>query len=171
MVEVGLFGFEGMAGSSVVLGAGQTPNKSMVQVNGSPSMVISSEALVAACSQSAGLHMLLLRYSQSMNVQASQTAAANARFELPERLARWLLMCQDRVQSAQLGLTHEYMSTMLAVRRSGVTVTLHTLEATGAIRSTRGVVTILDRGRLEEISGESYGSAEAEYRRLIGRFA
>jgi CRP-like cAMP-binding protein len=129
MVEVGLFGFEGMSGSSVVLGAGQTPHKSMVQVNGSTSLVMPSAALIAACSESAGLHTLLLRYTQAISIQASHTAAANAHFALPERLARWLLMCQDRVQSPQVGLTHEYMSTMLAVRRSGVTVTLHTLEA------------------------------------------
>jgi CRP-like cAMP-binding protein len=171
MVEVALFGFEGMSGSAIVLGTGQTPHKSMVQVNGSTSMVISSASLADACSKSAGLQTLLLRYTQAINVQASHTAAANAHFELPQRLGRWLLMCQDRVRSPQIGLTHDYMATMLAVRRSGVTVTLHTLEATGAIRSTRGLVTILDRGRLEEIAGESYGAPEAEYRRLIGPFA
>jgi CRP-like cAMP-binding protein len=171
MVEVGMFGFEGMSGSSVVLGAGQTPHKSMVQVNGSTSLVILSADLVTACSQSVGLHTLLLRYTQGISVQAAHTAAANAHFALPERLARWLLMCEDRVQSPQISLTHEYMSTMLAVRRSGVTVTLHTLEGTGAIRSTRGLVTILNRSRLEEIAGESYGAPEAEYRRLIGPFA
>ena len=59
---------------------------------------------------------------------------------------------------------------MLAVRRSGVTVTLHTLEGTGSIRATRGLVTIRDRQRLEEIAGDAYGQAEAEYRRLIGPF-
>jgi CRP-like cAMP-binding protein len=164
MVEVGLFGLEGMSGSSVVLGAEQTPHKSMVQINSCTSLVIHSDALLAACSQSESLHRLLLRYTQALSIQASHTAAANAHFALPERLARWLLMCQDRVQSPQIGLTHEYMATMLAVRRSGVTVTLHTLEGTGAIRSTRGLVTILDRGRLEEIAGDSYR------RRRSGKF-
>jgi hypothetical protein len=65
MVEVGVFGFEGLSGSSLVLGTGQTPHKSMVEVNGSTSLIISSAALVAACSQSAILHTLLLRYTQS----------------------------------------------------------------------------------------------------------
>lgn len=67
-------------------------------------------------------------------------------------------------------LTHEYLSMMLAVRRSGVTVTLHTLEGTGAIRGARGVVTVTNRRRLEEIAGDAYGQPEAEYRRLIGPF-
>jgi hypothetical protein len=79
-------------------------------------------------------------------------------------------MCHDRVEGDRIELTHEFIAMMLAVRRSGVTMTLHTLEATGAIRSTRGIVTILDRLRLEEIAGDAYGEAEAEYRRLIGPF-
>lgn len=75
------------------------------------------------------------------------------------------------MQSTQIALTHEYMATRLAVRRSGVTVKLHTLEGTGAIRSTRGLVTTADRDRLKDIAGESYGSPEAEYGRLIAPFA
>ena len=113
---------------------------------------------------------LLMRYVQSLNVQASLTAASNAHYALPERLARWLLMCHDRSEGDGMELTHEFLSMMLAVRRSGVTVTLHTLEATGAIRSARGVVTVTNRERLEEIAGDAYGQAEAEYRRLIGPF-
>ena len=111
-----------------------------------------------------------MRFVQALNVQAASTAAANAHFDLPERLARWLLMCHDRVSSDQLELTHEFMAMMLAVRRSSVTVTLHTLEGTRAIRGTRGSVTVLDRARLEEIAGSSYGEPEDEYRRLLGPF-
>jgi hypothetical protein len=80
-------------------------------------------------------------------------------------------MCHDRSDGDQLELTHEFMSTVLTVRRSGVTVTLHSLEATGAIRGTRGVVQIVNRSRLEEIAGISYGVPEQEYGRLIGAFA
>jgi CRP-like cAMP-binding protein len=112
----------------------------------------------------------MLRFVQAMNVQAASTAAANAHYALPERLARWLLMCHDRVDGDHLDLTHDFMSMMLAVRRSSVTVTLHTLEGTQAIRAVRGTVTVLDRNRLEEIAGESYGEAETECRRLIGPF-
>jgi CRP-like cAMP-binding protein len=168
VVEIGLYGKDGFSGSPVVLGAGQSPNTSFIQVGDAPSLSLRSEHLLEACDRSRSLKTLLLRFAHTLAVQAGSTAAANAHFALPERLARWLLMCHDRVEGDQIELTHEFMSIMLAVRRSGVTVTLHTLEGTGAIRSTRGLVTILDRSRLEEIAGSSYGHAEAEYRRLIG---
>jgi CRP-like cAMP-binding protein len=169
-VEVGLFGREGMSGAAVVMGAGQTPHASMVQVGNPAALSIKSERLLEACDASASLRRTLTRYVQSLNVQAAMTAASNAHYALPERLARWLLMCHDRMDSDRMELTHEFLSMMLAVRRSGVTVTLHTLEGAGAIKSDRGVVTITDRHRLEEIAGDSYGQAEAEYRRLIGPF-
>jgi CRP-like cAMP-binding protein len=169
-VEVGLFGREGMSGAAVVMGAEQSPHASMIQVGNPAAHVIPSDRLLDACDKSASLRLLLMRYVQSLNVQAALTAASNAHYALPERLARWLLMCHDRTEGDRMELTHEFLSMMLAVRRSGVTVTLHTLEATGAIRSARGVVTVTNRGRLEEIAGDAYGQAEAEYRRLIGPF-
>ena len=170
LIEVGLYGREGFSGSSVVLGAGQTPHVSMVQVDQPDALSIPSERLLEACGESPGLLRLLLRYSQALAVQAALTAASNAHYALPERLARWLLMCHDRVDGDHIELTHEFISMMLAVRRSGVTVTLHTLEGTGAIRSTRGLITVINRERLEEIAGDSYGEPEAEYRRLIAPF-
>ena len=169
-VEVGLVGYDGMSGTAVLLDAGQSPQASMVQINGSPALEIASEQLVQACDASPTLRKLFLRFVQSLNVQAASTAAANSSFALPERLARWLLMCHDRVDGDQLELTHEFMSMMLGVRRSSVTLTLHTLEGTRAIRGTRGWITVLDRQRLEEIAGDSYGEPENEYRRLVGPY-
>lgn len=147
-----------------------SPPGALEQVGNPMAHVIPSARLLAACEQSAAVQRLLMRYAQSLNVQAALTAASNAHYALPERLARWLLMCHDRTDSDRIELTHEFLAMMLAVRRSGVTVTLHTLEATGAIRSARGMVMIANRGRLEEIAGDAYGQAEAEYRRLIGPF-
>jgi CRP-like cAMP-binding protein len=170
LIEVGLYGFEGMSGASVILDSGQSPHLSMVQVPGAAHLHLPANVLVDACDRSATLRKLLLRYVQTITVQAALTAAANAHYALPERLARWLLMCHDRVDGDMVELTHEFIAMMLGVRRSGVTVNLHTLEGTNAIRSSRGVVTITDRARLEEIAGDSYGPAEAEYRRLIGPF-
>jgi CRP-like cAMP-binding protein len=169
-VEVGLFGREGMSGAAVIMGAEQSPHASMIQVGNPAAYVMPSSRLLAACDKSVTMRRLMMRYAQSLNVQAAMTAASNAHYALPERLARWLLMCHDRTEGDRMELTHEFLSMMLAVRRSGVTVTLHTLEATGAIRSDRGVVTVTNRGRLEEIAGDAYGQAEAEYRRLIGPF-
>lgn len=170
MVEVGLYGREGMSGAAVVLAALQTPHTSMVQIDPASSLTITSDRLLEACRTSESLRNAMLRYVQSLSIQAELTAASNARDPLLDRLARWLLMCHDRVDGDQIELTHEFASIMLAVRRAGVTVTLHTLEATGSIRSTRGLVTIADRARLGEIAGSSYGGAEAEYRRLVGPF-
>ena len=141
-----------------------------MQVDSTTSLRIASERLLDACAQSDAIESVLLRYVQTLKVQSALTAASNAHYELPQRLARWLLMCHDRLDGEQIELTHEFMAMMLAVRRSGVTVTLHTLEGTGAIRASRGLVTIRDRDRLHEIAGPSYGGAEAEYARLIAPF-
>lgn len=166
-VELGLFGREGMSGAPVLLGAGKSPHRCFMQIEAASSLHIASDALLAASDQSPGLRRVLLQFVHVLAVQTAATAMANAHYQLAERLARWLLVCHDRVDSDRLELTHEFMAQMLAVRRSGVTVTLHTLEGTGAIRSTRGLVTILDRARLREIAGDSYGLAEREYSRLI----
>jgi CRP-like cAMP-binding protein len=120
--------------------------------------------------QEPGAYQVLLRFAHTLSVQTALTAAANAIYELTERCARWLLMCNDRLESERIELTHDFLSMMLAVRRSGVTVTLHALQETGAIRASRGVITILNRSCLEEIAGDCYGQAEAEYQRLIGPF-
>jgi len=170
-VEIGIHGREGMSGAPVVLGAGQSPHASMIQVGDAPAQSIASERLLEACEQSPSLNRLLLRFAHTLNVQTALTAAANATYELTERCARWLLMCNDRLQSDRIELTHDFLSMMLAVRRSGVTVTLHALQETGAIRTSRGVITISNRACLEAIAGDCYGPAEAEYQRLIGPFA
>jgi CRP-like cAMP-binding protein len=159
-----------MSGAAVLLHAGQSPHRCFVQMDGATMLRIRSYVLLDACSKSATLHAVLLNFIHTLTVQTAATASANAHYELPERLARWLLMCHDRTEGDRLDLTHEFMAQMLAVRRSGVTVTLHTLEATGAIRSTRGLVSIVDRARLKEVAGESYGSPEREYARLIAPF-
>jgi CRP-like cAMP-binding protein len=169
-VEIGIHGREGMSGVPVVLGARSSPHASMIQVGDAPAQSIASERLIDACAASRALNQLLLRYAHTLNVQTALTAAANATYELPERCARWLLMCNDRLESDRIELTHEFLSMMLAVRRSGVTVTLRELQESGAIRASRGVITIADRSRLEEIAGDCYGPAEAEYQRLIAPF-
>jgi hypothetical protein len=93
---------------------------------------------------------------------------ANGRYSMQQRLARWLLMCQDRLDRFDLPLTHEFLSLMLGVRRSGVTNELHILEGIHAIKATRGNVRVQNREKLEEIADGCYGLPEAEYERLIG---
>lgn len=170
MLEVGLIGREGFVGAPLLLGSDRTPDRSFVQINDATSLRIPAASFLEVVNSSERLRQVLLRFIHVLAVQAARTAAANAGLELPQRLARWLLMCHDRVDGDKLALTHDFVSAMLGVRRSGVTVTLHTLEGMGLIAARRGLITVLDRGRLEELAGAAYGRAEAEYRRLLGSF-
>jgi CRP-like cAMP-binding protein len=117
---------------------------------------------------SPSLKALLLRWVQVLMIQTAQSALANGRYTIQERLARWLLMCHDRLDGDDLPLTHEFLSLMLGVRRSGVTEALHVLEGVKIVRTSRGRIHILDREKLEEIAGDCYGLSEAEYAKLIG---
>lgn len=166
-IEAGLFGFDGMSGTSILLGALSTPNELRVQVAGH-GWQIDTDAFRALIGQNAGLHQHLLRFIQVLLVQTSQTALSNKSGSVEERLARWLLMCHDRVEGDQLLLTHDFISVMLGVRRAGVTVATQILEGKGVIRAKRGEILILDREGLEEEAGGSYGVPEAEYMRLLG---
>jgi CRP-like cAMP-binding protein len=168
--EVGLFGREGMSSTHILLGADTSSNKTFVQIAGASAIRIGAEALQAAVAKSQTLQILLLRYTQTMMIQIAHGAVANAHHRMEARLARWLLMCHDRVEGDELHLTHDFMAMMIAVQRTGVTITLHILEGGGSIRSKRGKVVILDRERLEELAGDAYGYPEAEYRRLICPF-
>jgi CRP-like cAMP-binding protein len=166
--EICLFGREGMAPVSSILGAASSPYSVFMQVAGFGHR-IENAYLLAACSQSVALRGLLTRYAQAAAVQTAYTAYTNAADHIERRLARWLLMCLDRTDGNTVTLTHESLSTMLAVRRQSVTTTLHMMEGKHAIRSTRGEVTVTDRRRLEALAGEAYGPAEREYHTLVGR--
>jgi CRP-like cAMP-binding protein len=168
--EVGLFGCEGMSGVSAILGSDVSPNKTFMQVDGATALCIELSQLRAAIAQSPTILAVFLKYVQTLLVQVTHSAVTNAHHRMEARLARWLLMCHDRVEGDDIPLTHRFMSMMITAQRSGVTVTLHILEGGGAIRSTRGMVTIRSRERLEEIAGEAYGAPEAEYSRLIAPF-
>jgi CRP-like cAMP-binding protein len=139
-----------------------------IQVAPASSLRMSADRFIAAIETSATLRQVMLRYVKTLLVQVGQCAVANARELLEARLARWLLMCHDRVDGDEIAVTHKFLSVMIAAQRSGVTLALHILEGAGTIRSRRGIVVIQDRGKLEEMAGSSYGVDEAEYRRLIG---
>jgi len=166
--EVGLIGFEGMTGCQLLLGDNRSPHECFVQVGGE-AMRLSADAFSEALSKSCTLRLDLLRFVQALMVQTSYTALANARAKVEERLARWLLMCHDRLEGDLLPLTHELLSILLGVRRPGVTVALQVLEGKGLIRSTRGVVTVRDRRGLWIVADGIYSEPEAEYARLMNR--
>ena len=164
--EVGLFGDEGAAPVELVLGSELAVHDIVVQVAGA-GWRLARQPFTSALEASAGLRLLMMRFVQTLSTQTAQTAVSNAVHTVDERLARWILMCDDRVRG-DLALTHEYISVMLAVRRPSVTTAIHVLEGRGFIRAERGCIIIRDRSGLDEFTREAYGKPEAEYARLIG---
>ena len=165
-VEIGIIGCEGVTGPAVVLGDDRTPYSTYMQVAGR-GLRIGSEHLREAMRMSGSLHGILLKSIQAFMLQTAHTAVANARGSINVRLARWLLMAHDRVQSPELPLTHEFLSLMLAVRRPGVTEAINALKRDKLIDTARGTIVVLNRRGLEKIAANFYGVPEAEYRRLM----
>jgi CRP-like cAMP-binding protein len=166
-IEVGLIGREGVTGVPVLIGGDRSPHDTYAQIAGSAHRMPAS-ALREAMAASATLRTALLSFVHTFMVQTAQTALANGRANLEERLARWILIARDRADGDDLPLTHEFLSIMLGVRRPGVTVTIRSLERRGLVQAKRGSISLLDRPGLTKVAGTSYGVPEAEYRRLIG---
>jgi len=167
-IEIGIIGKEGKTGLMVVMGNDRSPYDTFVQVAGS-ALVLSAKNLRSAMKQSSTLRDLLLHNVQVFMIQTSQTALANASALLSQRLARWLLMVEDRLSTKQIPLTQEFLAIMLGVQRSGVSIALADLASRGFISSKRRLIVILDRPALEKFTNGSYGLAEAEYKRRVER--
>ncbi|WP_207478576.1 Crp/Fnr family transcriptional regulator [Arenibaculum pallidiluteum] len=167
LLEVGVVGKEGAVGLGALMGVERAQHTAMVQIP-SKGMRVRADILRAETHRSPDALHRLLRYTQALNAQVSQTAACNVHHTLQERLARWLLMAHDRAEGDDLPLTQEFLSMMLGVRRAGVTVAVNILEQTGSIASRRGRVTVLDRSRLETASCECYGMVQQQFKRLLG---
>jgi len=166
-IEVGIIGSEGMVGMPLILGVDSGPAGAIVQMQGT-ALRITPAALRQAFGESKALHSGLLRYMQALYTQVSQTAVCNGRHSIEERLARWILMANDRAESDQFPMTHEFMAMMLGVRRSGVTVTAGTLKQAGLIAYANGQMTILDRSSLEATACECYGTVQRHFEQLFG---
>ena len=166
-IEAGIIGREGLTGIPALLGTDRTPHECFIQTAGE-GVRIWADDLRRALAGSASLHQHLLQFVQAFMIQMGQTALSNGCHTLEQRLARWLLMCHDRVDGGDLSTTHEFLSLMLGVRRAGVTVALQVLEDRGLIATKRAQITVLDRAKLEAVAGDSYGVPEAEYARLFG---
>ena len=160
-IEVGLIGREGMTGLAVVLGKERASNDTFMQAAGA-GLRISAKDLRRGIDASVSLHRAFLGYAHSFLEQTAQTALANGRSKIEERLARWLLMARDRLDGDELPLTHEFLSIMLGVRRAGVTTALQELEQSGLISTRRGFVTILDRNALEKNANGAYAPPNGE---------
>ena len=166
-VEVGVVGFEGMAGISAVLGVDRSPHEAMVQIPDG-GIRMSVRALREEFKRGGALHDLLLRYTQGLLLQTSQVAACNRLHSLSERLARWLLMSYDRCACEDLPFTQEFLSLMLGVRRAGVTEAAVILQTEGYINYRRGHIQIIDREGLELYACDCYEIVKAEFDSLAG---
>src|SRR5215217_3310398 len=167
-IEVGMIGPEGMAGLPVVLGIDRSPHGYLVQAAGE-ALRITAPDLRAALRHSPSLQAGLLRYAHALMVQTAETAYANAGFTIEARLARWILMTDDRLAREELPLTHDFLSMMLGVQRPGVTIAVQNLEGNRLIRAKRGSITVLDRTGLEGVADSAYGASEAEYASVMGQ--
>jgi CRP-like cAMP-binding protein len=159
-LEVGLVGCEGMVGIPLSLGVGVSPFRALVQGSGL-AMRMKSAHFLKELKQSPQLQRALNLYTHTLMAQVSQTAACNRFHMVEERLARWLLMTRDRVQSNDFHLTQEFLSHMLGVRRVGVTKAAGHLQKRQLIEYTRGNITIIDRQGLEAASCSCYWATKA----------
>jgi CRP-like cAMP-binding protein len=158
-LEVGLIGCEGMTGLPIVLGNDRSPNETFMQVPGN-GMRIPADKLRKAIAQSRSLELAFLSFAHAFMNQTARTALSNGTATLEERLARWLLMANDRLRGDEVPLTHEFLSLMLGVRRAGVTVALHYLEHRALIRLARKQIVITDRKGLEAAANGTYHKPE-----------
>ncbi|HAA46386.1 MAG: cyclic nucleotide-binding domain-containing protein [Halomonas sp. 54_146] len=165
-LEVAMAGREGMLGSSIVLGINETPLLALVQGAGS-ALRISAENFQQLLLVSPVLHQRLKRYLYVVMNQLATSAACNHFHQIEARLARWLLMTQDRAGSDQLQLTHEFLAMMLGVRRAGITLAAIALQARGLICYHRGAIKVLNRPGLIEASCECYTEDCALYTKML----
>jgi CRP-like cAMP-binding protein len=166
--EIAVSGFEGLIGLSLFMGGGSTPSRAVVQSAGE-GFRISARAIAEEFDQSAPVMHLLLRYTQALITQMTQTAACNRHHSVDQQLCRWLLLSLDRLPGNDLRMTQELIANMLGVRREGVTEAALNLQKDGLIRYARGHIHVLDRASLEQRTCECYGVVKREYERLLPR--
>ena len=166
--EVGIVGKDGMVGLPVCWGGNCSGNlQAIVQMPGS-AMRMKAEHLKTEFNRGGAMQSLLLLYTQALFSQVTQNVAYNRHHKIEQRLARWLLTVQEQIQSDELLLTQEFISQMLGIRRSGVTVAATSLQQAGVIRYSRGKITVLDREKLKSTACECYNIIKNEFSRLLG---
>ncbi|WP_108648655.1 Crp/Fnr family transcriptional regulator [Polynucleobacter rarus] len=165
-VEIAVVGNEGIVGISIFMGGESTSSRAVVQSAGLGYRVPSRLILNEFNNAGPVMH-LLLRYTQALITQMSQTAVCNRHHSLDQQLCRWLLLSLDRLTSNELIMTQELIANMLGVRREGVTEAALKVQKAGFIKYSRGHITILDRKGLENRTCECYAVVKAEYDRLL----
>jgi CRP-like cAMP-binding protein len=164
--EVSVVGNEGFIGVALFMGGESTSSEAVVQSAGRAYRLLGLW-LKDEFNRHAELQILLLRYTQALITQTTQTAVCNRYHSIDQQLCRWLLLCLDRLPSSQLTMTQELMSKMLGVRREGITEAAGKLQKLGAIEYGRGQIRVLDRAVLEKLCCECYAVVRRETDRVM----
>lgn len=158
---ISVVGNEGLLGITLFLGGESTPSRSLVQSAGYayrlPKIRVKEEF-----NRHGQLLLLMLRYTQALITQVSQTAVCNRHHSIDQQLCRWLLLSMDRLSHERLTMTQEFIANMLGVRREGVTQAASKLQQLGVISYSRGLITVLDRAKLEKLTCECYATVKKE---------
>ncbi|HYO63767.1 MAG TPA: Crp/Fnr family transcriptional regulator [Pyrinomonadaceae bacterium] len=165
--EMGVAGCEGLVGVALFMGGDSVPNRAVVQSAGD-ALRMKTKVLQEEFARGGTFQRLLLRYTQALMTQMSQTAVCNRLHTVEQQLCRWLLLSRDRLSTDELVMTQELIANMLGVRREGVTHAAGRLQENGLISYVRGHITILDRPGLEASVCECYKVVKDEYERLLG---
>ena len=168
-LEVGIVGSEGVVGLPVFLGVERSNNYALVQGVG-VAMRMETSDFLAECDNGGSLPRILQRYTHSLMTQISQSAVCNRFHSIEARLARWLLMTSDRMESDVFQITQEFLSNMLGVRREAVTLSAKKQQKNGLISYSRGKISILDRAGLEAIACRCYFIIKDEYEKQPHNF-
>ncbi len=166
--EIGVVGNDGLIGNALFLGGDTTTSRAIIQSEGE-AFKMQAKQVKTEFALGGKFQELLLRYTQALMTQISQTAVCNRLHSLEQQLCRWLLLSHDRLDSNVLVMTHDLISNMLGVRREGVTLAAQKLAKRKLIKNVRGTITVVDRQGLEEAVCECYEVVNNEYNRLLGR--
>jgi CRP-like cAMP-binding protein len=164
--ELAVVGCEGMVGVSLFMGGETTPNRAVVQ-SACKAYRMPAASLKTSFAEGGALQLILLKFTQALITQISQTAVCNLHHSVDQQLCRWLLLSIDRLPANTLQMTQELIANMLGVRRQGVTESAGKLEREGLITYRRGLITVLDRPGLEQRACECYGVVKRETERLL----
>ncbi|MEO7659740.1 MAG: Crp/Fnr family transcriptional regulator [Pyrinomonadaceae bacterium] len=167
--EIGIAGNNGLVGIALFMGGDTTPSRAIVQSAGE-AVRLEGKWLLKEFKRSGIFQEIVLRYTQALMTQISQTAVCNRLHNIQQQLCRWLLINHDQLPADTLIMTHDLIANMLGVRREGVTQAAGFLQDEGYIKYARGTVIILDRAGLESICCECYGVVRNEYDRLLGDY-
>ncbi len=166
--EIAVVGREGIVGVSLFMGGGTTPTRTLVQGAGT-AFRLKASLMLREFRRGGAVMQLLLRYTQALITQMSQTAVCNRHHTLDQQLCRWLLLSLDCRESNELVMTQELIANMLGVRRQGVTEAAGRLHKSGIVEYQRGRITVLDRAALERRTCGCYAVVKREYERLLPR--